>query len=169
MGLERYQESLLEYLISALFARVGEPGTLTGEGKPSGFAIKKSLGGGTCEASRSLAYALPSGCKLAHVCDILINLSSGKTVAVELQWAADASDQLKARAYDALHLKQALGKNLVSFLIYLRAGQGGLGAEQAREICYPFDVFLALEHQDPQNPAIWVPILDRIEAEIKSR
>ena len=169
MALERYQESLLEYLISALFARVGEPGTLTGEGKPAGFQIKKSLGGGTCEASHSLEYALPSGRKLPHVSDILISLPKGKAVAVELQWATDLSDQLNARAYDALHLKQALGTRLTAFLIYLRAGQGGLSTEQAREICYPFDQFIALEHQDPQNPAIWVPVLDRIEAEIALR
>lgn len=169
MALERYQESLLEFLISALFARVGELGTLTGEGKPARFEIKKSLGGGSCAASSSLEYALPSGHKHSHVSDILISSPNGRTVAVELQWAADLSDQLKARAYDALHLKQALGKRLTAFLIYLRAGQGGLSAEQAREICYPFDQFIALEHQDPQNPAIWVPVLDRIEAEIKSR
>lgn len=165
---ERYQKSLLEFLISALFARVGEPGSLTGEGKPARFEVKKSFGGGICEASRSLEYALPSGGKLSPVSDILITLPGGKTLAVELQWATDLSDQLKARAYDMLHLKQALGKRLTAFLIYLRAGQGGLSADQAREICYPFDRFIALEHQDPQNPAIWVPVLDRIEAEIAS-
>ena len=166
---ERHQESLLEFLISALFARLGEPGTLSGQGKPARFEIKKSLGGGTCEASCSLEYTLPSGRKLSHVSDILIASPNGKTVAVELLWATDLSDQLKARAYDALHLKQALGKSLTTFLIYLRAGLGGLGAEQAREICYPFDQFIALEHQDPQNPAIWVPVLDRIEAEVQKR
>ena len=169
MATDRYQESLLEFLISALFARVGEAGTLTGQGKPARFEIKQSLGGGTCEASSSLEYALPSGHKLSHVSDILISSPSGKNVAVELQWASDLSDQVKSRAYDALHLKQALGTSLTAFLIYLRAGQGGLSAEQAREICYPFDQFIALEHQDPQNPAIWVPVLDRIEAEIQAR
>jgi hypothetical protein len=166
LAVERYEESLLEFLISALFARVGEPGTLAGEGKPARFTVKRSLGGGTCEASCSLEYSLPSGQKLSHVSDILVSSPKGKTVAVELQWATDLSDQLKARAYDALHLKQALGKRLTTFLIYLRAGLGGLSAEQAREICYPFDQFIALEHQDPQNPTIWVPVLDRIEMEI---
>lgn len=169
MATERYEESLLEFLISALFARVGEPGTLTGQGKPARFEIKKSLGGGTCAASSSLEYALPSGRKLSHVSDILITLPGGKILGVELQWATDLSDQLKARAFDILHLKQAPGKSLTAFLIYLRAGLGGLSAEQAREVCYPFDQFIALEHQDPQNPSIWVPVLDRIEAEITAR
>ncbi|MFB3921439.1 MAG: hypothetical protein ACE145_06930 [Terriglobia bacterium] len=169
MGVEPYRESLLEYLISALFARSGEPGTLTGEGKPARFEIKKSLGGGSCEASCNLEFALPSGRVLSHVSDIVIRLAGGKTVAVELQWATDLEDQLKARAFDVLHLKQALGQNFTAFLIYLRAGLGGLSAEHAREICYPFDHFIALEHQDPQNPTIWVSVLDRIEAEMKSR
>jgi hypothetical protein len=87
-------------------------------------------------------------------------------VTIELRWASDQTDQLKARAYDMLHLKQALGKELTGILIYLRAGLGGLSAEQGREICYPFDQFIVLEHQDPQNPAMWVPVLDRIEAEV---
>ncbi len=169
MATERYEESILEFLVSALFARVGEPKTLTGQGKLAHFEIKKNLGGGTCVASSSVEYALPSGHKLSHVSDILIARPGGKNLVVELQWATDLSDQLKARAYDILHLKQALGKNLTAFLIYLRAGLGGLSAEQAREICYPFDQFIALEHQDPQNPAIWVPVLDRIEAEIAER
>jgi hypothetical protein len=163
---ESYEESLEEFLVSVLYARVGEPGTMTGEGKTARFEIKKHLGGGTCAASSPLDYALPSGRRLSHLCDILIALLGGKHLAIELQWASDLSDQLKARAYDALHLKQALGKNLATFLVYLRAGAGGLSAEQAREICYPFDQFIALEHQDPQNPAIWIPTLDRIEAEI---
>jgi hypothetical protein len=164
---ESYEESLQEFLVSALYARVGEPGTMTGEGKTARFEIKRNFGGGTCAASSPLDYALPSGRKLSHLSDILITLPGGKHLAIELQWASDQTDQLKGRAYDMLHLKQALGENLIALLVYLRAGLGGLSAEQAREICYPFDQFIALEHQDPQNPAIWVPILDRIEAEIK--
>ena len=164
-----YEESLQEFLVSVLYARVGEPGTMTGEGKAARFEIKRNIGGGTCAASSPLDYALPSGRKLSHLSDILITLPGGKHLVLELQWASDLTDQLKARAYDMLHLKQALGENLTAFLVYLRAGLGGLSAEQAREICYPFDQFIALEHQDPQNPAIWLPILDRIEAEITSR
>ena len=164
---ESYEESLQEFLVSVLYARVGEPGTMTGEGKTARFEIKRNFGGGTCAASSPLDYALPSGRKMSHPCDILITLSGGKYVAIELQWATDLADQLKVRAYDMLHLKQALGKQLSAIMIYLRAGTGGVSAEQVREICYPFDQFNALEHQDPQNPAIWIPILDQIEAQIR--
>ena len=166
---ESYEESLQEFLISVLFARVGEPGTMRGEGKKARFEIKKQLGGGTCAASSTMDYTLPSGRKLSRLADILITTPGGKHLVIELQWATDLADQLKIRAYDMLHLKQALGSKLSAILVYLRAGTGGLSAEQAREICYPFDQFVALEHQDPQNPAIWIPILDRIEAEIRTR
>ena len=57
----------------------------------------------------------------------------------------------------------------MSRLARLRPAGGGITGEQAREICFPFDQFFAIEHQDPQNPAAWVPILDRIEAEIESK
>jgi hypothetical protein len=164
-----YEESLQEFLVSVLFARVGEPGTMSGERKKARFEIKKQLGGGTCAASCGLDYALPSGRKLSHLADILITMPGGKHLVIELQWATDLADRLKVRAYDMLHLKQALGNQLSAIMIYLRAGTGGLSAEQAREICYPFDQFIALEHQDPQNPAIWIPILDSIEADIKAR
>jgi hypothetical protein len=169
LSLESYEESLQEFLVSALYARVGEPGTITGEGKTARFEIKRNIGGGTCAASSPLDYALPSGRKLSHLSDVLITLPGGRYLAIELQWASDLTDQLKARAYDMLHLKQVLAKKLSAIMIYLRAATGGLSAEQAREICYPFEQFIALEHQDPQNPAIWIPILDRIEAEIRAR
>jgi len=163
---ESYEDSLRASLVSVLHTHVGEPGTLTGEGKTARFEIKKALRGGTCAAESSLDYALPSGQRLTHLADVLISLPSGRIVTIELRWASDQTDQLKARAYDMLHLKQALGKELTGILIYLRAGLGGLSAEQGREICYPFDQFIVLEHQDPQNPAMWVPVLDRIEAEV---
>jgi len=163
---ESYEDSLRAFLVSVLYAHVGEPGTLRGEGKTGRFEIKKALGGGTCAAESGLDYALPSGQRLTHLADIMISLPNGRMVTIELQWACDLTDQLKARAYDMLHLKQALGKELTGILIYLRAGLGGLSAEQAREICYPFDQFIALEHQDPQNPVMWVPVLEKIEAEI---
>jgi hypothetical protein len=163
---ESYEESLQEFLVSVLYARVGEPGTITGEKKNARFEIKKHMGGGTCAASSGMDYALPSGRKLSHLSDILITMPGGKHLAIELEWATDLTDRLKARAYDMLHLKQALGNKLSAIMVYLRAGTGGLSAEQVRAICYPFDQFIALEHQDPQNPAIWIPTLDRIEAEI---
>ena len=166
MAPESYEESLQGFLVAALFARVGEPGTMTGAGKTARFEIKKSLGGGMCQAEGTLDYMLPSGRSLSHKNDILISLPHKKYVAVELKWVSNVTDQFKARAYDMLHLKQALGEQLRGIMVYLRTGQGGLSTDQAQAISYPFDVFFGIENQDPQNPAVWVPILDHIEAEV---
>lgn len=168
MALESYEDSLRNFLVSVLYARVGEPGTMTGESKTARFKIKESLGGGTCTAEGSLEYVLPSGQRISHKNDILFSLPGESYLAIELKWVSSVSDQFKARAYDMLHMKQALGSRLCGMMIYLRTGSGGLSADRARDFCYPFDQFIALEHQDPQNPTIWLPILDRIEAEIKS-
>ena len=162
-----YEESLREFLISALYARVGERGTMSGLGKNARFEIKRSLGGGACAADANLDLTLPSGHKFPHTADILATLPRGRRLAIELQWSASDLDPLKARAYDMLLLKRSLGEQFRAMLIYLRPGTAGASAEMAREICYPFDLFFACEHQDPQNPAMWVPILDRIEAEIQ--
>ena len=169
MAAEKYEESLRELLVSVLYARVGEEGTMMGEGKTARFEIKKSLGGGTCKAEGSLDYVLPSGRTLSHKNDILISLPGKRYLAIELKWVSNVTDQFKARAYDMLHLKQAMGNKLCSIMVYLKTGGGGLSTDLAKEISYPFDVFFALEHREPQNPAIWVPLLDRIEAEIAER
>ena len=169
MAQDRYEESLHEFLVSALFARVGESGTLQGEGRTAHFEIKKVLGGGSCAAEREFDYPLPSGRKVTHKADILVALLKGRRLTIDLKWASNDLDQLKARAYDMLLMKKSLSSQLWGMMVYLRPGTGGVGADQAQEICFPFDLFFACEHQDPQNPAIWVPILDRIEAEIASR
>jgi len=168
LGSESYEESLEEFLIAALYARVGESGTLRGEGKTATFEIHKSLGGGSCAAQASLTCTLPQGRTLTHTADILVTLPRGKRLAIELKWAASEFEPIKARAFDMLLLKQSLGEKLWGMMIYLRPAGGGITGEQAREICFPFDQFFAIEHQDPQNPAAWAPILDRIEEKIAS-
>ncbi len=168
MAAESYEESLQEFLVSVLYARVGEPGTLRGEGKMARFEIKKVLGGGECAADGHLAIARAPGRNLDQTSDILITLPRGKRLAIILKWASNDSDPLKAVSYDMMLSKQSLREQLWGMLIYLRPGTGGVSARQAQEICVPFDRFFAIEHQDPQNPAAWVPILDRFETEIKS-
>jgi hypothetical protein len=161
-----YEESLQEFLVSMLYARVGEPGSLHGEGKNARFEIKRSLGGGTCAAGAAFDYALPSGRKVTHIADILVTLPHGRRLTIDLKWASEEFDFFKARAYDMLLIKQSLGRQLWAMMVYLRPLASGVSAERVQEICFPFDLFFACEHQDPQNPAIWVPIVDRIEAEI---
>ena len=163
-----YEETLREFLVSALYARVGEPGSLSGEGRAQQFDVKKSLGGGDCSTKATLTLNLPKGGTLEHAADVLFQNGQGRRLAIDLKWAASEPDPIKACAYDMLVLKQGMGSQLWVMMIYLRPGGGGVTAEEARELCFPYDHFFAIEHQDPQNPAAWVPILDRIESEIES-
>jgi len=164
-----YEETLRGFLISALYARVGEPGTLHEDEEAQKFDVKKSLGGGNCSTKTPLTLSLPKGGTLEHAADVLFQNGQGRRVAIDLKWATSESDPIKASAYDMLLLKQGMGAQLWAMMIYLRPTEGGVAAEKARELCFPYDHFFAIDHQDPQNPAAWVPILDRIEAEIESR
>jgi hypothetical protein len=159
----KYEESLREFLISALYARVGEPGTLRKEGKSASFQIKKALGGGQCAAETPITFTHPKRQSLTHTADLLVTLPQGKRLAIDLKWAWSEPDPIKARAYDMLLLKQGLDSQVWGMMIYLRPAEGGVKSQQARAICFPYDQFFAIEHQDPQNPAAWVPILDQVE------
>jgi hypothetical protein len=163
MAINGYEESLLEFLISALYARVGEPGTLKGEGKSAKFEIKRSLGGGSCAAGASLEMPTPSGRALSGTADILLTSARGSRLVLDLMWAVDELGPIKARTFDMMLLKRNPGAPLWSMMVYLRPAGGGLSAAQVRDLSFPYDEFFAIEHQDPQNPAAWVPILDRIE------
>jgi hypothetical protein len=136
---------------------------MRGEGKSALFEIRKALGGGECAAAVPLTFITPQGRALAHTTDILVTTAQGKRLVLDLKWAVSDLDPIKALAYDMLLLKQDRIKPLRSMMIYLRPAGGGVSAEQARDICFPYDQFFAIEHQDPQNPAAWVPILDQVE------
>jgi len=166
---EQYEESLLEFLIFALYARVGEPGTLRVEGKTTRFDLKQTLGRGEFAAAVPLTFQTPHGRALTHRVGILVTTANGKLLAIDLKWAVSDLDAIKARAYDMLLLKQSLGEQLWGMMIYLRPAGGGITGEQAREICFTYDQFFAIEHQDPQNPTAWVPILDQIEKMIQQK
>jgi len=157
-----YEESIRHFLISTLFARLGEPGSLRGEGSTAQFLLKKELGAGDGRANATLSAPLPKGGTLNHVFDLVIQSKGGELLAIDLLWVVNELDAIKSRAYDVQLLKQALGAKLTSIMIYLCPTGGGVSGEQAREICFPYDQFFAIEHQDPQNPAAWVPILDVI-------
>jgi len=145
--------------MAALYARVGEPGTMRGEGRTAQFDLQRSLGGGECKAMATLTLNLPNGGRLEHTADILVETARGRRLAIELQWAASEPDSIKASAYDMLLLKQGMSDQLWGMMIYLRPAGGGVPADQVREMCFPYDQFFAIEHQDPQNPAAWVPFV----------
>ncbi len=108
-------ESVARDLLFAILAR------RFGEQKPTGqaasaseFRVKDGLGGGTFSIEGKLDYALPNGERLNPKTDILLTRPDETYVAIELKFLSAVTDQFKARAYDALHLKRAFGDRLVN-------------------------------------------------------
>lgn len=161
-------ESLVrDILVKALSSRIGEPGTLRGEGKSARFDIKASLGGGSCEAEGTLDYTLPSGPTLLHKSDILLTLASGRHLAIELKCLSAVTDQFKARSYDMLHLKRTQGDEIRGIMVYVHVPGNGIGIEMARAICYPYDEFLGIETRDLADLNTWLlPVLEKLESVI---
>lgn len=139
---------------------------MEGEGEMARFRVKASLGGGTCSAEGALTYVLPSGLRLEHRSDILLSLPTGKHVALEMKFQSAVTDQFKARSYDMLHLKQALGTLVVGIMVYVHMPGKGIRTERARAISYPFDYFFGLEAADLGDPHTWTPLIETVKAEV---
>jgi hypothetical protein len=112
---------------------------------PARFAIKASLGGGTCAAEGALTYVLPNGQKLTHKSDILLTLADGTHIGIELKYLSAVTDQFKTRSYDIIHLKQTFGERFCGMMIYVHVPGIGISLDRAKAICYLFDRFLGFE------------------------
>ena len=99
--------------------------------------------GYVAEAEGTTRYRLPDGTVLRHASDILISKpGSEKQVSVELKYKSAVTDQFKSRAYDAAHMKEQHGQNILTIMVFARAN-AGISIEHARSICHPFDRFYA--------------------------
>ena len=97
--------------------------------------------GCVAEAEGTVTYRLPDGTSLSHASDILISMpGSAKRVSIELKYKSAVTDQFKCRSYDAAHIKELHGKDILTIMVFARAGSG-ISIERARSICHPFDRF----------------------------
>ena len=93
------------------------------------------------EAEGTVRYRLPDGTILRHASDILISGPGlGKRVSIELKYKSAVTDQFKCRSYDAAHIKEQHGTDILTIMVFARAGSG-ISIERARSICHPFDRF----------------------------
>jgi hypothetical protein len=99
MAREESEGLVRDILIKVLAERLGEPGTIRGEGTSASFTLKAPLGG-TCRAEGALDYTLPDGLTVSHKSDIQIELGSRRYFALELKHLSAVPDQFKARSYD---------------------------------------------------------------------
>jgi len=146
--MERTEEKLGNTLMSELYRRLGEPTMSRDSGSSGRFNLKN--GRGICEAEGGLEYTLPDGTQINHRWDVLIHVTGGKKMAVELKFLSSVTDQFKARAYDAAHTKKKYGDSVYCVLGYLRF-QTGLSIKAAKSYCYSFDEFIGVELNRPED------------------
>lgn len=93
------------------------------------------------QAEGVVSYQLPDGTLLRHASDILISRPDlEKQVSIELKYKSAVTDQFKCRSYDAAHIKQQHAGDILTIMVFARAGSG-ISIERARSICHPFDRF----------------------------
>ena len=94
------------------------------------------------KAEGAVSYRLPSGRSISHASDILaLRPGSSRQVSIEIKYRSAVTDQFKARAYDAEHMKREHGGQLLTILLYAKSNTG-ISIERARDICHQFDRFL---------------------------
>src|SRR5437867_7926019 len=145
------ESEVRDVLMKALFHGVGAPRSWVGEGSVASFAIKRSGVSGRCTVEGTVGYVLPDGTHLDHKSDIQIEYDSDTTsspqkryIAIEVKHASAVTDQFKARAFDMIHMKQALGSRLHGIIVFARIGTG-IQLRRAQAICYPFDEFIGVD------------------------
>jgi hypothetical protein len=149
METEQSEGPLRNRLLSELYRRIGEPGTLSGAGRSMRFQLRAN--GGTCEAEGSLAYELPDKTLLRYNSDILFTLNIGKRVAVELKFLSSVSDQFKARSFNVMHVKKKHGSDVYCVLAYVHMSGIGISTDAAKSYCYPFDEFIGIDFKKPDD------------------
>ena len=93
------------------------------------------------ESEGSVQYSLPSGRTMSHASDILATKAdSAKRVSIEIKYRSAVTDQFKARAYDAAHMKRTHGDSILTVLVFAKSDTG-ISIDRARDIGYEFDRF----------------------------
>ena len=159
---EKSEYIVRSLLFKALFNHLGQPESIVGEGKSARFSLREDLDNGNCQAEGSLEYALPSGETLSHKNDILISLSGGRYVAIEVKFLSSVTDQFKARSYDMMHLKQEFGGKVSGIMVYAHFPGKGIGIEQARLISYPFDHFFGFNAEELFAEDLFLPVIQAV-------
>ena len=103
--------------------------------------LRPALPGVRLEPEGAIQYRVPSGRSMSHKSDILASrIGSVRQVSIEIKYRSAVTDQFKARAYDAAHMKREHGGAVLTALLYAKADTG-ISIDRARDICYEFDRF----------------------------
>ena len=103
--------------------------------------LAPALPGIQLEPEGSVQYRLPSGLSMSHASDILAEAAgSAKRVSIEIKYRSAVTDQFKARAYDAAHMKREHAHRILTVMLFAKS-DAGISIDRARDICHEFDRF----------------------------
>ena len=123
------------------------------------FMLSDRYGQGWAEKEGESQLGRVSG---THKADILIT-NGPRFINIEIKkFRSAVTDVFKARAFDAYHMKDALGDNLRNVLVYfyMKGQQSTLSIERAKELSHWQDSFIGI---DVQQDELWHEPVREIE------
>jgi hypothetical protein len=97
-----------------------------------------------------LKYLLPNGYGMSHKCDILLSREN-RNINIEVKFKSAVTDQFKARAFDAMYLKNTLKNNVYNIMVFVKSKNKGIGIENAKNICFIYEKFFGINENDFMN------------------
>jgi hypothetical protein len=127
-----------------LFLEMGKVGSQLDAHDKQSFTIKLDNIGGILRTRENLLVKMPRGPAIAHAADIVVELENPtRTLYIDIVEAAYNAEDLKAHAFDAMHLKKD-SKGRYAVLVFLRTPSGTL-QEAAEAIAYSYDFFFGVD------------------------
>ena len=127
-----------------LFLEIGKIGSQLDAQDKQSFTIQVDGHSGMLRTRENLLVKLPKGIAIGHQADVVLELENpARTLYIDIVEAAHNAEDLKAHAFDALHLRKD-GKGRYSVLVFLRTPNGTL-QEQAEAIAYGYDFFFGVD------------------------
>jgi hypothetical protein len=153
-----------------LFLEIGKIGSQLDAQDKQSFTIQFENIVGMVRTRENILVKLPGGQAIGHRADLVVELETpARTLFVDIVEAAHSADQLKAHAFDALHLRKD-GKQRYAVLVFLRTPNGTL-QEQAEAIAYGYDFFFGVDAIHAKDPnkfyALKSQILQWIHGKVK--
>jgi hypothetical protein len=156
------EDEIRDLIMQVLYHRVGREGSWEGSGKTASFVLRDEFSGYKCSAERPLPYTLPTGVKMTHTSDILINNEvKERYISIEIKHRSAVTDQFKCRSYDMIHFKKSYEGNLLGIMAYIKS-TAGISVEHAKSICYSFDHFFGIPSASRHTPTTWDKLISVI-------
>lgn len=131
-------------LLDALFKNLGQPGSLLEHPKGRSFNLSPEVGEGIVHSQYQVMAPMPTGGTVAHNADIVAELENGSFLYVDILDAHAKPGELKAAAFDAIHLKNR-PKKPHAILVFVRLPRPTLEESQVETIGHPFDYIFGID------------------------